>query len=263
MGKSVQQSRLGRVLVNKGIITESQLNFALTEQGRSRKRLGEILLDNGYISNNQLESALKRQDLLRRVAAFTTIAWAPFHAVAGFSVPSMVKPVVPSVKTSSEIQFANLPAGFVALSDAELESAEAQGPFVLGSELLPQFGYEMPSTGAENKLEEDDEDTTEEQVAFQAMDAVTTVMGFGPLSNFIEADVTIDGFRRFDDMPAMTILDDGGVRFYTGFEADRISIENVRVKGSSSPDTIGSFYISDVSFDRGSSLTIRGEEARW
>ncbi len=52
---------LGRLLVEKGWLTESGLQRALLEQRRRGGLLGEILLRRGYISRAQLEEALDEQ----------------------------------------------------------------------------------------------------------------------------------------------------------------------------------------------------------
>lgn len=53
--------KLGWILVNKKIISQTQLESILTIQFRSDKKLGELLLEQKLISPNQLQQALKEQ----------------------------------------------------------------------------------------------------------------------------------------------------------------------------------------------------------
>ena len=258
-------SRLGRVLINKGQLTEMQLDQALVEQGETGKRLGEVLLANGWITHAQLNTALKRQSLLRKVGAIATAVCAPLHAASGFAATVVTKPVVPVSRINVSEQVANLPSGLVALSDEQMSDASAQGPYSLNSMPLLNFGHDAVGAGLRHKYNEEDEDQqqSDEQVAYELMDTVTTVLGIGPLSSGIEADISMEGFRRFEGVPAISLLDDGGVRFYTGFQVDRINMENIRVKGSDGPETFGSIYMTDVEFAPGSNYTIRPQGSRW
>ena len=52
---------LGKVLVDQGVLTEDQLDEALSQQGEARGRLGEILVSRGLVSGSQLAGALAEQ----------------------------------------------------------------------------------------------------------------------------------------------------------------------------------------------------------
>jgi hypothetical protein len=263
---SKQNSRLGRVLVNKGQLTELQLEKALVEQGETGVRLGEVLVAHGWISEAQLQRALKRQSLLRKAGAIATAVCAPLHATTGMAASVVSKPMVPVQRGSVTEQVVNLPSGLVAMSDEELSDASAQGQYALAGLPVMNFGHDAAASGLQHNFKDDDEDKQQgdEQVAYQMMDSVTTVMGIGPLSSAIEADISFEGFRRFENVPAISLLEDGSVRLSTGFQADRINIENIRVKGSDSPETFGSIYMTDVEVAAGSNYTIRSaDSSRW
>jgi hypothetical protein len=53
--------RLGRLLVEDGLITEDQLDAALEQQIRTRRLLGEIVVELGYVSPDDVERALAIQ----------------------------------------------------------------------------------------------------------------------------------------------------------------------------------------------------------
>src|SRR5439155_14438006 len=53
--------RLGRLLVEDGLITEDQLDEALENQVRTRRLLGDIVVELGYVSSGDVERALAIQ----------------------------------------------------------------------------------------------------------------------------------------------------------------------------------------------------------
>lgn len=56
---TVQRKMLGDILFENGLLTEAQLEEALTEQKLSRKKLGQILVDRGVINEQQLLEVLE------------------------------------------------------------------------------------------------------------------------------------------------------------------------------------------------------------
>src|SRR4051812_19008432 len=52
---------LGRLLVDKGLLTDEELERALEEQEFSGRRLGEILIERGYLATPTLSRALAEQ----------------------------------------------------------------------------------------------------------------------------------------------------------------------------------------------------------
>jgi type II secretory ATPase GspE/PulE/Tfp pilus assembly ATPase PilB-like protein len=61
------KKKLGQLLCEKAYLDESQLSFALAEQGVQHKRLGGILLELGYITQGQLNEALALQAGIEKV----------------------------------------------------------------------------------------------------------------------------------------------------------------------------------------------------
>ncbi len=61
MSYNPQFAKLGEVLVNEGIITETELEKALSEQKTKKDKLGNILIDNGTITEDELVSAFALQ----------------------------------------------------------------------------------------------------------------------------------------------------------------------------------------------------------
>jgi type IV pilus assembly protein PilB len=58
---------IGQILVQKGLITEQQLNEGLAMQKQTTQRIGELLVDLGYLDQRQLFEALAEQQGIRFV----------------------------------------------------------------------------------------------------------------------------------------------------------------------------------------------------
>ncbi len=67
----VKANLIGNILIDKGYITEAQLDYALQEQKGSQDRIGQILLRNSIIKAEQLEEALHTQ-IMKIVAILFT-----------------------------------------------------------------------------------------------------------------------------------------------------------------------------------------------
>lgn len=63
-GKKLQHSRLGQFFLRTSALTEEQLEELLKEQSSSQKRLGELLVEKGMISQEDLDKALENQQIL-------------------------------------------------------------------------------------------------------------------------------------------------------------------------------------------------------
>ena len=56
-----QKIRLGEIFLQQGLLTEDQLEAALSEQKRSGGKLGRVCIDSGYLNEDQVSVALARQ----------------------------------------------------------------------------------------------------------------------------------------------------------------------------------------------------------
>ncbi|HLD09968.1 MAG TPA: MSHA biogenesis protein MshE, partial [Methylophilaceae bacterium] len=56
-----EKIRLGEILVQQELITTDQLNKSLEEQKRSGRKLGRIFVESGYVTETQISEALARQ----------------------------------------------------------------------------------------------------------------------------------------------------------------------------------------------------------
>jgi len=62
-----RQERLGRLLIDRNLITEEQLDEALSEHSSTGKSLGRVLIEKGMLSEGQLTSVLAEQIGIRYV----------------------------------------------------------------------------------------------------------------------------------------------------------------------------------------------------
>lgn len=95
MAGNIKATRLGDILLEKGLLREDQLKNAIAEQKRRREHvdendkrmmdatsLGEILIELGYITRQQLKRGLNWQMYLRKMTLVMSLV-APLMSVAG------------------------------------------------------------------------------------------------------------------------------------------------------------------------------------
>lgn len=56
-----EKIRLGEILLQQKLMSEEQLQFALTEQKRTGRKLGRLFIENGYVTEEQISGALAKQ----------------------------------------------------------------------------------------------------------------------------------------------------------------------------------------------------------
>ncbi len=56
-----EKVRLGEILVQQKLISEEQLQLALSEQKRTGRKLGRVFVENGFVTEEQISGALARQ----------------------------------------------------------------------------------------------------------------------------------------------------------------------------------------------------------
>ncbi|MBA4245864.1 MAG: hypothetical protein C0452_18220 [Pseudomonas sp.] len=111
-------SRLGQILISKGLITSAQLDAAIKVQLISRKRLGEVLLEQGLLTEKQLSRALKKQSNLRLAATLVAALMSPFQ---------MASADIQRLQPPSSVSRNETPRSMQSLSDSEMSSVSAQG----------------------------------------------------------------------------------------------------------------------------------------
>ena len=102
--------RLGRLLVESGIIDEATLNHALAQCRKNGRRLGEELVQEGAISNEVLQRSLERQRRLMAIALSSVALSSPMDTRAADTARIQV---VASVAPRASIESQQLPSEVV------------------------------------------------------------------------------------------------------------------------------------------------------
>ncbi|MGE5197218.1 MAG: hypothetical protein ACM3IL_01775 [Deltaproteobacteria bacterium] len=128
---SKAQKRLGQMLMDKGLITSGQLDFALSEQHSSKEFLGTILLKHSIIKEEDLLKALSEQFRIPYVALKDK--YIPWNFVGRFSSTLIFEHrCFPVSHDEWSVTFALInPLDLWALKRAEEESKGLKTKFVL------------------------------------------------------------------------------------------------------------------------------------
>jgi hypothetical protein len=262
--EQLEKSRLGRLLVNRGVISEFQLDQALIIQAATKTRLGEVLVQKGWVTNSDVEAVLRQQHRTRRLAAFMTLIVTPFVSLPSLATTAVSIPGVKPRPIQENID-ATMPqlGGLQMMSEEEMEGVSAQGLFSPRSNLGLQTNDDGIGAGLFNKYNDDEDDDyqqDEEQIAYELADTVLTMAGLGPISSLIDADVTIEGLRYHEGQSQIEITADGAMKFYMPEGIDKVSMENIRVAGSDDPAIFGHIFMTDIKWAAGSNYTIRARD---
>jgi hypothetical protein len=261
MNQKREKTQLGRILVEKKLISEAQLEAAIRAQGQSGRRLGEILAEMKLITHAQLRSAVRRQRNLRMAAALATALLGPLHAYAAVAGA----PAAAAAAAVSTRAF-----GARALSEEELGAVTAQG--------RPD---EAPGTGGEAMAGALREQARQAELRLQALDVQSAraaqaasqaaarhgleeggvkVLGelaqvLNPLTMLLSADVSVSQVSYDADNSVASVGKDGAVTLKVPSSIGEISFHNIRV-GSQPGPVFGSVAIRDIDL-RGTTVTIK------
>lgn len=85
LSRGTQKYRLGALLIQKGVLTQSQLNTALTYQNTNQIRLGEALVALNYVTTARLKRVLMKQSWLKIIATVGAFVFAPLVSTSCFA----------------------------------------------------------------------------------------------------------------------------------------------------------------------------------
>ncbi len=77
------KTRLGDLLLEKGLITEEQLHLAIQIQKTNQLQIGEILVANGWVTKRQINKALRVQSKLRNAILTSILSFSPLVLIGG------------------------------------------------------------------------------------------------------------------------------------------------------------------------------------
>lgn len=214
------QSRLGQILINKGLITSKQLDAAIQQQLVSRKRLGEVLIEQGLLTEKQLSKALKKQTNLRLTATLVAALLSPFQ---------MASADIQRMQPSSSISRQELPRGMQSLSDSEMSEVSAQG-------------LDNALQGLLLQAENGDGVGTVKQLAKLVMPALESLEAENSMS-----DVHYDTSKLRSTMNA-----DGSINVNLPSSIGEMRFDNIRVKGAPENQSLGSLQLNNIDLSQAS-----------
>ena len=236
--KAAVKSRLGLLLIRKGLITSQQLDLALQLQITSNKLLGEVLIEQGFLSLKQLNRALKKQSRYRFIAAFIAMILGPMSFGAFASSGSS--------QTQNQASQSQLDSyqGLKALDDDSLDSIQGKG-------------LNTPQQSFENLLASAQGGSGQHQDELSELGPLNDVVNaLNPIASMLDSDVSITGVKYNANKARQIIHADGSIEFSLPSEIEEIAFRNIRVKGSTSQASMGDIVISNIRFSDQSSIRI-------
>jgi hypothetical protein len=216
---SQQHSRLGQILINKGLIDRSQLDAAIQAQLTSQKRLGEILIERGLLTERQLKKALTKQSNLRLTATLVAALLSPFQIVSATPLHSQ----------PSAISQLERPQGLHPLSDKEMSTVSAQGLEDVLQSLFLQAGSDdgLGTVGQLSKL----------------------VM---PVLSSLESETSMTDVQYDTGRISSAINADGSVNVRLPSSIGELRFDNIRVAGAPQGQSFGSLSLNDIDLSQAS-----------
>lgn len=250
--QQLDRSRLGRLLVNRGYISESQLQQALEQQRYSGERLGEVVVAAGWVTERELNRTLKHQNRYRYAAAVAAMVVAPLQPITALaaSVPGAPTATPP---TASQQAREN---GMQALTDAEMTRVSGQRDPAFMAQAVALNTAEVPAHASDQVRAAVGEEGAE-QARETVLDSLELIAsGFVPVLNFLDSDLSVSGVHFADDNPLQSIGADG-ITFSLPERIEEVRMDNIRVQGSSRAASMGNITMTNIQFSEDSHLRIR------
>jgi hypothetical protein len=143
-------TRLGQILLEKGLLTAEQLNIAIKEQSKRRQHidpangdldthtpLGEILIELGFITHLQLKRGLNWQLVLRKMAivmSFCAPLMTASYSVAAATAGAFAQPTFMARSSTSSVESKQTPSFTKSSSSASSAPSNNSEP---GSKVVP------------------------------------------------------------------------------------------------------------------------------
>jgi len=215
---SQQHSRLGQILINKGLINRSQLDAAIQLQLTNHKRLGETLIEQGWLTERQLKKALSKQNNLRLAATLVAALLSPFQ-IANADAP----------RNLPAISQEHTPRGLHPLTDMEMSNVSAQGldDVLQGLFLQAGSGDGMGTISQLSKL----------------------VM---PVLSSLEAETSMKDVQYDTSKLTSVINADGSVNVRLPSSIGELRFDNIRVAGAPQGQSMGSLSLHDIDLSQAS-----------
>jgi len=231
-----QKSRLGLLLIEKGLINRRQLDEALRLQSETNLRLGEVMVRQGWLTHRQLQRALKKQSRYRLIAAISAMLLGPLQPFMGSAHASVEQaPVVSQEELGQRI-------GMKAMDEEAMGEVTAQG--------LQNGDYDKLVGIINGTVSDQDAGETSVVAAFESL-----LPGLNLLTDYEISDVEYHD----PNGPRTTLNADGSLSVQVPKRIGQIAFRNLNVLGAEGP-AMGDLFINDIRLTEGSSITLRFRE---
>jgi len=240
-----EKSRLGRLLINRGYLSEGQLEEALHAQRSSGLRLGEVLVSAGWITEKELHRVLKHQSRYRNAAALVAVVALPFQPLVSFAATSNTSTDSAATAEAGQLYEGS---GFAPLSEDEMSNVSAQS----GVNLLDRINTvaSMPERAEAGDI------TDPDTAGLDAVEGIRLAANvFVPVLSFLDSDLSITGVHYREGEARYSIRDDGALRLAMPERIEEIRMDNIRVMGGQTP-SMGNISIQNIRFHPDSQMTI-------
>ena len=228
-----QKSRLGLLLIEKGLINRRQLDEALRLQSETNLRLGEVMVRQGWLTHRQLQRALKKQSRYRLIAAISAMLLGPLQPFMGSAHASVEQaPVVSQEELGQRI-------GMKAMDEESMGEVTAQG--------LQNGDYDKLVGIINGTVSDQDAGETSVVAAFESL-----LPGLNLLTDYEISDVEYHD----PNGPRTTLNADGSLSVQVPKRIGQIAFRNLNVLGAEGP-AMGDLFINDIRLTEGSSITDR------
>lgn len=223
--RSHERSRLGRLLLEKGIISEEQLNKAIEQQKITGQKLGEVLTGWNLATQRQITGLLRRQRNLRMATAVATALLGPLQAFAASPVP---------VTQVTSTQSGARSEGLKELSEDEMGDVSAQGS-LSHDQLLNLAQHSKDGDGLE------------------VIKDVAKLLN--PVLQMLDSETSMKDVVYDPENAKAVVNKDGSVTLRLPSSIGELSFRNIRVAGDTQGYSLGSIVIRGIDL-RGSSVTV-------
>ncbi len=229
----VHKSRLGQLLVNRGLITEEQLLKAIAHQAATGQKLGEVLAEWKLVTEKEIEKALRKQKSLRLAAALVTALLGPFQMASASENDALLEAQIAVTQSVDATDRAYQADGPMMLSEAEMGGVTAQG---FAEDLQKQLMAHVKEGKGEKVM----------------VDMAKLMM---PMLNMIDANMSMKDVKYDPNQATAHVNADGSIQLSVPSSIGEIRFDNIRVKGSTGP-SFGSLSLTGIDL-RGTSIKVR------
>lgn len=248
--KSNQKTLLGQLLVDKKLLSQEQLDWAIEQQKKTGQRLGDVVTELNLISRKQVDSVLRKQRTMRLAASVVTALLGPIPVYAS----AATAPVTPMATQSAHN--AQKAGGLRVMSDSELSQTTGQGVLedTLGDLLGVMNNKFSYNTAVQASLDQQLGIVKKSDSGLKTLGTMAKLMN--PLLMMFSYDYSIKDvvYSKEGSMPV--INKDGSITLSMPSTIGQIRLDNIRVRGNTSGPTFGSIAINDIDM-RGTTITIK------